>query len=57
MEYKSESKILEFKREYSKTILKTISAYANFHNGRIVIGVDDSGEIVGVDNIDELKLS
>ncbi len=57
MEYKSETKILEFKREYSKTILKTICAYANFHDGRIVIGINDSGKIVGVDNIDELKLS
>lgn len=52
-----ESKIVEYKQEYSKTILKTICAYANFHDGVIILGIKDDGSIVGVTRIEELKLS
>jgi ATP-dependent DNA helicase RecG len=41
---------LEFKVEVSKTFLKTVSAYANYNNGEIIFGVNDNGELVGVDN-------
>ena len=52
-----ESNILELKREYSNSILKTISAFSNYDGGKIVIGVDDDRNIVGIDNIKDLKIS
>jgi len=57
MELTGESKNVEYKQEYSKTILKTVCAYANFHDGYIVLGVKDDHIVIGVDKIDELKLS
>ena len=47
-----ESKNVEYKQEYTKSILKTVCAYANFHDGTIAIGIKDNGTIIGVDNID-----
>lgn len=41
---------LEFKREVSRTFLKTVSAYANYNDGEIVFGVDDNGNTVGLKN-------
>ena len=43
-----ESKTLELKEIVNNTFLKTVSAYANFNTGKIVFGVKDSGEIVGI---------
>lgn len=39
---------LEYKEKVSKTFLKTISAYANYNDGRIVFGVDDNGNVIGL---------
>jgi ATP-dependent DNA helicase RecG len=52
-----ESKYLEYKQAYTQTLLKTVSAFANYHDGLIVIGVADSGEIIGVDKPEEVRLS
>ncbi|HAS74756.1 MAG TPA: hypothetical protein DCS67_11490, partial [Clostridiales bacterium UBA8960] len=52
-----EKKNVEYKLEYSKTILKTVSAYANFHDGIIVLGIRDDGTIIGVNKIEETKLN
>jgi ATP-dependent DNA helicase RecG len=52
-----ETKYVEWKREYSATLLKTVSAFANYHDGRIIIGVSDSGEVVGVENAVQLRIS
>lgn len=41
---------LEFKVEVSRTFLKTVSAYANYNDGEIIFGVDDNGNLVGLDN-------
>ena len=48
----SEGKTLEFKRDISslKPIVKTIVAFANTAGGVIVVGRDDNGDIVGVDD-------
>ena len=48
-----ENEITEFKREYTDNILKTVIAFANTSGGRILIGVDDNGEPIGVENIDD----
>lgn len=46
-----EDKTLEFKRELSsKSLIKTIVAFANTAGGLLVIGVDDDKTIVGVDD-------
>lgn len=50
-----ESKEAEYKREYSKTLLKTVSAFSNYNDGLIVVGISDKGEVVGVSDINDLK--
>ena len=52
-----ENKYTEYKREYTKTFLKTVSAFANFHNGSIVFGMDDVRNIVGIDDAENLRLA
>lgn len=52
-----ESKNIEYKRDYTKTMLKTVSAYANYHDGYILIGVEDSGEVTGVSDSESIRLS
>lgn len=46
-----EGETLEFKSSLSDfdTILATIFAFSNTKGGRILIGVDDDGKVVGVD--------
>ncbi len=53
-----ETRDLEFKRSVAKTFLKTVSAFANYGTGRILFGVDDSGEVVGLEDpvADALKI-
>lgn len=47
---------LEFKVEVTKTFLKTVSAYANYNDGVIIFGVDDDGDLIGLDNAKEESL-
>ncbi len=51
-----ETKNVELKERFSKTLLKTISAFANYTNGAIYIGIADDGQIVGIKDINNLKL-
>ncbi|MCQ2079289.1 MAG: putative DNA binding domain-containing protein [archaeon] len=44
---------IEFTREFSESFLKTVVAFSNGEGGTIFIGIDDTGDIVGVDNADE----
>ena len=46
-----EGRQLELKETITNTYLKTVSAYANYDGGVIVFGVRDSGEIVGLSDI------
>lgn len=52
-----ESNTLEYKQDASSLtpILKTAVAFANTAGGIILIGVDDDGEIVGVDSNDKVQ--
>jgi len=54
-----ESQVLEFKREHSDGIRKTVIAFANTDGGKLIVGVNDDGTIVGLDNPydDMLKIS
>ncbi len=46
-----EGQHLDFKQSISSVhkIARTMAAFANSEGGRIVVGIDDSGEVVGVD--------
>ena len=48
-----ESEVLELKARFSDTICKDIVAFLNTNGGDIIIGVDDDGTVVGINNIDE----
>ena len=52
-----ETKYIEIKERFSKTILKTVSAFSNFHDGRIIIGITDDGRVIGIDKPIEVRLS
>jgi len=45
-----ESSILEFKRELPENnqIVKTIIGFCNQHGGKLIVGIDDDGTIVGI---------
>ncbi len=49
----TESTTLELKREFVTDIVKTVIAFANTTGGTILIGVDDDGAVIGVDNTDD----
>ena len=51
-----EKKDLELKQSINDSFLKTVSAFATFGGGKIVFGVDDNGNIVGVKDIKKAKL-
>ena len=51
-----ESEIIELKREYTEDIRKEIIAFANTNGGTIYVGIDDNGDIIGVDDCDALML-
>ena len=49
----NEDQFTELKSEYSDTLLKTAVAFSNCEGGRIIIGVDDSGQVLGLDDPDD----
>ena len=51
-----ESKHIKYKQSYTSSFLKTVSAYANYHDGIIIFGVTDKGEAVGVENPEATRL-
>ena len=51
-----ETKNVELKEKYTKSLLKTVSAFSNYHDGHIYIGINDQGEVVGLPKIDEEKM-
>ena len=51
-----ESSILELKESVKSNYLKTVSAFANYHDGEILFGIADTGEVVGIENSEQKKL-
>lgn len=51
-----ENKTTEFKREFTEKIKNTVTAFANTDGGRILIGVDDAGKPIGLDDVDGTML-
>lgn len=41
---------LELKKEVTKTFLKTVSAYSNYNDGKIIFGIDDDGVVIGIED-------
>ena len=54
---RKESKDIEFKEKISKSYLKTVSAYSNYKNGKIIFGINDEGEAIGLEKVVENKLN
>mgnify|MGYP001025852883 CR=1 FL=1 len=50
-----ESKNIELKEKYTKSLLKTVSAFSNFHDDHIYIGINDQGKVIGLSKISEEK--
>ena len=46
--YNGESEIQEFKLNFNDDVIITISAFANTSGGSVFIGVDDTGQVMGV---------
>lgn len=51
-----ESEVVELKREYIEDIKREVMAFANTDGGKIYIGVDNNGEVVGLANADDICL-
>lgn len=45
-----ESEVVEFKRELNDSVIKEIIAFCNTNGGTIIIGYDDNGTVVGLEN-------
>lgn len=52
----SESLHLEYKRELTDDVKYAVIAFANTDGGVLLIGVDDDGGVIGIDNPDESTL-
>lgn len=51
--FKREEYDLEFKEKIVKTFLKTVSAFSNYNDGKIIFGISDSGDPIGLKTTDE----
>ena len=50
----NESQNIEFKQIWRDEFIKWLSAFGNTDGGKLYIGVDDDGEIKGIDNAKKL---
>lgn len=51
--FKREKYDLEFKEKIVKTFLKTVSAFSNYNDGKIIFGISDDGDTIGLKTTDE----
>ncbi len=54
--FKREKYDLEFKEKIAKTFLKTVSAFSNYNDGKIIFGINDDGDLIGLDTTDKETL-
>jgi len=45
---------IEFKREFTTELKKEVVAFTNTNEGIIYIGIDDFGNVIGIENADEV---
>jgi len=50
----SESQNIEYKSNWRDDYLKWICGFANASGGKLYIGIDDNGKVIGIDNHNEL---
>lgn len=53
---RKESETVEFKQVVSESLKKSIIAFANHKGGTLFIGLSDEGDVIGLDNPDEVAL-
>jgi len=51
---KKENQNTEYKQSWRDEFLKPVCAFANTEGGTLYIGIDDAGQVVGVENADKL---
>ena len=51
MQYENER--MEYKSQLTEDIYKEVIAFTNTDGGVIYIGIDDQGNVTGIDNVDE----
>jgi ATP-dependent DNA helicase RecG len=51
----SESNNLELKESYTRSYIKTVCAFANERDGRVIFGVNDEGEVIGLDDSKDVR--
>lgn len=51
MQYESER--IEYKSQMIEDLYREVIAFANSNGGVIYIGIDDQGNLTGIDNVDE----
>ncbi len=54
--FEKETETIEFKREATNDLKKEITAFLNTSGGKIYVGVDDDGKVVGVYDEDKVSL-
>lgn len=54
--FKEESTNIEFKEIITNSFLKTVSAFANYNDGKIIFGIDNEGNIIGIQSNDQNRL-
>ena len=47
---RDESQNIEFKESWNDKYLQWICGFANAQGGKLIVGVNDQGQVVGVDN-------
>ena len=50
-----EDKNVVYKRGYTDKIRRTVVAFANTNGGKIYVGIDDFGQVVGLNDVDGVK--
>ncbi len=50
---KFETENIEFKSQVTEDLYKEVIAFANTDGGTLYIGIDDNGNVLGIDNVDE----
>lgn len=52
-----ETNTIEYKREFSDTLIKDVIGFLNYSlGGHLYVGIDDDGSVHGVENADDVQL-
>jgi len=55
--FRSETNRIEYKRQLTDNLEREVVAFLNYHEGGLIyIGVDKTGDIIGVEDIDKMQL-